>query len=582
MTLHPIDFRDFAINRLKVKYTTSLVLVFMTTICACRRTDNVELSTKNEVVVGVADEMQTLNPLLASNVESSWVHSEIWQSLNTLHPKKYRLMPVLASLPKISEDKLTYTYTLDNRAKWADGVQVTAADVIFTFKSILNPAAHADAARGNMLDLDSVWSPGEGKVCFHFKVAIFNWDYYVGTAFILPKHLFDSARLTDRISWQALRTSPLANAVLDAGQTFSGTEKSADITKFIGSGPYVFQEWRRGEQIVLRKNKNYWAGNIPWLEAYPDRIVYRMYHDVQFAGLKTKEIDILRIGTASYLSDLDSVKWHFIKKDTVYNVSYSCIGWNLERPIFRSKKVRTALTMLVNRCAMVTSLMHGLGKTIEGPVSPLQPDFDPSVKQPGYDPTVARKLLEEDGWHDSDGDGILDKVIDGRRVAFRFTFLSLTKNNALLVFIEDLRKVGIEATIYVPDWSVYKLNRRSRAFDACYVSMTNDPVETDFFSYFHSSQAQKGEWNYSCFSNKDADQIIEQHRTELDISKRILLSHQLQHIIAEELPQTFLYAGPTKYAWVDRFDNVFLEALAPTIDPRYLIVRGSGVKPIQY
>ena len=91
---------------------------------------------------------------------------------------------------------------------------------------------------------------------------------------ILPKHKLDSARMTDNIAWSDLHAVSSSENVRQAGEKFSNTEKSPILSEFVGSGPYIFENWERGQSVQLRKSSNYWAQNIPMLEAYPDRLTY--------------------------------------------------------------------------------------------------------------------------------------------------------------------------------------------------------------------------------------------------------------------------------------------------------------------
>ena len=189
-------------------------------------------------------------------------------------------MPVLASLPEISTDRHTYNYVMDTRARWSDGRQVRAEDVIFTFKAVINNATHSNPLQNSTFDkLDSVWSPRAGIVSFHFMDVKFNRDYEIASVLILPKHQFDTANLSDRISFSDLHATSPSLIVKRAADELISNEKSSDVHYFIGSGPYMFEEWERGEMIKLRKSPNYWAEKIPGLEAYPERLIYRRIKD---------------------------------------------------------------------------------------------------------------------------------------------------------------------------------------------------------------------------------------------------------------------------------------------------------------
>lgn len=554
----------------------------------CRHTDTIELSSKNDVTLAIGGDMVTINPLFSSDLTTNAIHFEVWQSLNRLHPKTNLVMPELASLPVLSADERTYTYTLDARARWSDGRALTAHDVIFTFKDVLNPASHADGMRGSFADLDSISStkpdePG-GTISFHFSHAEFNHDYDLCGVVILPRHTLDSGSLTDRISWHDLHAAKPTAIMQQAGDAFAATEKGRDLARFIGTGPYIFEEWQEGQLVKLRRNPNYWAANIPWLEAYPDRLIYRVIGDInaRVVALKKREVDIATVNSDSYLHAFDSARWSFIRKDTVYTVNCSYIEWNNARPIFRSVKTRRALAMLIDREAIRRAVFHGIAKPVDGPVFPNQPGWNPAAKQPAYDPVAAKRLLADDGWTDSDGDGILDKLIDGKRVPFAFTLQGGGRDAVTLMIAEDFRKAGIKIEIAQFDFSIVMQNLREHHFDAIFATEIDEPAEPDLHDNFHSSDKNSGFENQCGYSNPRADSLIDAIRVEHDQNRRWAMQRRLQQIIADDQPILYLMTSPAKVAWLDRFDQVILKASQPSIDPRYFIVRGAGVTPVPH
>jgi len=529
----------------------------------------------NEVRIGALDVMITINPLLATDAASKDIHLEVWQSLNQLDRSTYRLMPVLASLPQTSADGHTLYYSLDPRARWSDGLPVNPEDVIYTFKTIANRSAQVDMLRESFAKLDSVWSPAPGIVSFHYSDVKFNRVFDIASVFILPKHVFDSAGLTDHITWAQLRATIPSQIAKQLGEEFVSTEKSPDTHRFVGSGPYLFEEWERGQLVKLRKNSSYWADKIPGLEAYPERLIYRKIGDenARVVALKARDIDVAAISSQDYLHAFDSDRWSFIKRDTVYDASYSKIEWNNNRPLFGSTNVRKALTMLVNRDAMFQVVYHGLAKKAEGPITPIQPGWDSTVQQPVYDPASARQLLAKEGWRDSDGDGILDKMIDGKKTPFRFTFLATSKAPHYLILIEDLRKVGIDAKLMIVDFAIALGNVREGNYDAYFGGEGWDPVEPDLSGDYHTKNGILGGSNACGYSNPIADSLMEAIQTEMNHDRRLTLSQQLQHLLADDQPETFLFSTPNREAWLDRFDNVRLSAIEPSIDPRFFKVR---------
>lgn len=549
------------------------------------------LSTKNNVVWWQLSDIERLNPYTSSDANASYVQQKIWEPLNFQNPQTLELMPGLASLPEVTEDHLTYTYTMDPRAKWSDGKPVTSADVIFSFKAAMNPkVVNSQQIRNYLLTIDSVYNPGGDASKVEFKLAKPYYDAKSvlggGYVLILPKHIQDPESLTDKCSWADLHNQETTNkAVKDFAVWFEKPEIARDAKYQIGSGPYVFKEWVTFSHITIKLNPNYWAKDVQWQEAYPDEIIYKTINDQNAAltALKARDIDIIdNLKPDQFTTQIDIKKQPFLRKERVFYNAYTYIAWNNANQLFADKQVRKALTMLIDRDEILSSILKNLTRKNDGPIMFTQPNYDSTVKQVAYNPEEAKKLLAASGWTDTDGDGILDKVLNGKKTPFKFTFQVNAGNEVrkqiLLIIAEKLRKVGIEAGVTPLEWSVYLENTKSHNFEAAYGSWSGNATEDDIYQLWHSSQSKNKGSNYISFKNAELDQLLTDFRTEFDKSKRTAMSKRIQEIFAEECPGTFLFAGPLYIAMVDRYDNVEFFRQRPCFEVRYWMVRGSGVK----
>jgi peptide/nickel transport system substrate-binding protein len=240
-------------------------------------------------------------------------------------------------------------------------------------------------------------------------------------------------------------------------------------------------------------------------------------------------------------------------------------GWNMERPQFKDKRVRQALTMLVNRAQIVETVRFGLATLTESPISSYSPEHNPNLKPYPFDPKRARQLLDEAGWKDSDGDGIRDK--DG--MPFRFEMMITTSNpigNQLLaVFKQQFRQAGIEMTERRLESTVFLETVADHQFDAESSSWTSG-LFTDPYELWHSHSAQNRGSNFVSFKNPEADALIEQASLQFDPEKRRQILWKLQEIIREEQPYTFLWINKEAAAWDKRFQNVVWFPLRPGYD----------------
>jgi peptide/nickel transport system substrate-binding protein len=578
-----------------MQFSRSLVLSLLVLAGAsagCRRNSDGPAtagSTKNNVVWQSISDIQRLNPYTSSDANAQYVAAEIWEPLNNVDPRTLEPYAGIASLPVISEDKTTFTYTLDPRATFSDGKKLTAEDVIFSFKAAMNPKViDGQSLRNYLMDIDSVYIPGgdASKVEFHLKKTYFNTPSILGQGYvpILAKHIMDPKNLTDKITWADLKNNKTTNsAVQEFATWFESSDIARDPKHQIGTGAYIFTGWVTNDHLMLKKNPNYWAKDMKWRDAYPDELIFKTISDqsAAFTALKSHDVDLIEVLTPEQYSNLDPKKAG-LRKDTVYYNNYSYIAWNTKRPIFKDVKTRRALTALIDRNSLIQHILKGLGKPADGPVVFTQPNVNPNVRQIGFNVDTAKRLLAEAGWADTDGDGILDRVIDGKKTPFKFTFLTNagndTRKQVLLVLSEQFRKVGIDAQVSAIEWSVYLENTRGKNFDAAYSAIAGNATEDELYQSWHSSQASNKGSNFYSYMNPEADKLMEAIRVEFDKAKRWEMSYKLQEMIVNDQPVSFLFCTPARIGMVDRFDNVEFFRSRPGFDPRYFIVRGAGIK----
>lgn len=243
--------------------------------------------------------------------------------------------------------------------------------------------------------------------------------------------------------------------------------------------------------------------------------------------------------------------------------SYSYIGWNGAKPYFNSAKVRRALTMSIDRRRIIQENLNGLGIEINGTFARSSPAYDESIAPWPFNPQQAKRMLEQEGWYDSDGDGIIDKEIDGRRVPFRFSLTYFVKNplskSVSEYIVTALKEVGIEARLKGVDIADLSAVFDDKEFDALSLAWTLGTPPEDPRQLWHSFGAkEKGSSNAVGFANAEIDKIIDQLDYEYDIEKRIALYHQFDRIIHEEQPYTFLFTPKTVFLYREYLKNVFI------------------------
>jgi len=486
------------------------------------------------LVRAMLDEPGTLNPITATDVYSELVDSLVMESLLDLDIESQELKPLLAQSWEISPDHLTYIFHLRKDVKWHDGKPFSADDVIYTLEKILDPKVDSAHIRIYYIDCTEYKKLDDYTVLFRWRKPYFKALEMLGTMWIIPKH------------------------ILDDGTDFNKHPYGRNI---IGTGPYKFLKWETGKKIELVRNKDYW-GKQP----YVDRVVFKIITDenVALQAFKQGEIDTVSLTPTQWMKQTNYPEFYKKANKIAYDYpQFGYIGWNLRRAPFHDKNVRKAMTMLLNREAILKNILFGLGKVVSGPFYINTINYDQSVKPLPYDPEQAKKLLDDAGWSDHNNDGIRDK--NGKD--FRFEFLMPSGNQDMekiaTIYKEDLAKAGIIMEIRQLEWAVFLQNIQEHKFDACTLAWAMD-FDTDPYQIWHSSMADvKGSSNHVGYKNPEVDRLIEIARQEFDRDKRAQIYHQIHRIIADDQPYTFLFTPKARIAVDKRFRNVIPYPLRP-------------------
>lgn len=508
---------------------------------------------------------EKLNPIVTNDASASEIDELIYEGLNGMNYENYELIPWIASLPEISEDHLTYTYKLRKDVTFSDGKPLTGVDVIFTMKAIKNPFVDDAALRNYFESVENIEMIDGDPYTLKIKMKTPYWRaiYSNGSFQICPKHILDPEGLTDKYTWDETRDYKVAEknpAMKKFADFLNSQEVSRDPKYVVGSGPYKLEKWETGQAIILVRNDNFWAKNIS--PAYPEKIVYKIIQDnsASVVAAKNKEIDLMFVvSPTDFYKNLENAEQFNLLKATPSEPVYSYMGWNNKNPLFADKKVRMALSHLIDRKTIIDKIAFGQSVPIQSHVFYKDKKYlNTALPEIPFDPEKAKQLLKEAGWTDTDGNGILDKVIDGKKTEFKFTFLNNNnpvRRQTVLVIIDALKKAGIQADIQDLEWSVYLDKIKKHEFDATLGAWQLTVTPPDPYQIWHSSQSQGEGSNYVSFINPEADALLEQYRVEFDEAKRIELLKKWQEIVYEEQPYTFLWSPKSRYVYDKRFKN---------------------------
>jgi len=539
------------------------------------------------IVIHELSDSDKLHPFVSTGASATYIEQLMFETLTIMDNHTLRHKPVLAkALPEVSDDKLTYTFELRNDVYFSDGVPMTGEDIVFSLKALKNPFTDDAPLRNYYKNVTSVEIVDGNlyKVRFRCDDVYFKHAEIIGELWVYPKHIYDPNSLLDDYSFDELTclmekfTGDDVDFSQEPAYQFAEFFNSTEVgRKPIGSGPYLFKEWKTDDRVVLERNHAYWGDGAAGMQQknFAERVIFKTIKDFSAAltGMKSGDVDIIRSMTPElFYNQTNSAKFLANNHKTVFYIpSYSYLGWNNKHPIFSDKMVRRAMTHLCDRQKIVDILLFGDGEIAKSSVYFKRPEYNDSINPWVYDPQKAREILAGQGWTDSNGDGILDKVIDGELVDFEFVFITNngneTRKKVGLIMVEELRKVGIKADLQQQEWAVYLDNVRDHKFDAIILGWVMPITDTDPYQIWHSSQATGRGSNSISFQSARADELIELNRREFNPQKRAEYMKEFQEILHEEQPYTFLYVPMTNFSYHKRFRGVEIYPFRPGYDP---------------
>ena len=327
------------------------------------------------IIEAMLAEPSNLIPPLATDGASHEVSSQIYVSL-VRYDKNIELTPYAAESFSVEDDGKLLKFKLREDIRWFDGEPLTAEDVEFTYRLMIDPETPT-AYAANFLAVKEFRRTGKYTIEVEydepFAKALVTWAMS-----ILPKHALEEENLLD-------------------------TKYSRDP---LGAGPYMLAQWVPGSQVVLEANPNFFDG-APFIE----RVIYRIIPDLstQFLELKAGNLDSMALTPLQFLYQTSGPGWDGSFQKFEYLASgYSFLGFNFKHPFFQDVRVRRAIDHAIDRREIVKGVLYGLGEAANGPYKPGTWQYNEDVKPRAYDLDASRRLLAEAGWVDTDDDGLLD------------------------------------------------------------------------------------------------------------------------------------------------------------------------------
>ncbi len=427
-----------------------------------------------------------------------------------LHPPSFA--PNLAVAWRFSQDNLTLTMQLRENARWSDGVPVTAEDVVFTWRvqKDRSLAWPGQEIKDYIVRAEAV-SPTEVRFTFSRVYPYQLMD--VNDGHIVPAHRWGSIPLDQ---WPHTDFSQL----------------------LVTAGPFRLAQHLPNQALVLARDPAYWDQPKPYL----DRVVFRIIPDPaqQLAQLFAGKVDVVLMvppreaGAVKQDPNLELVE--------VPSRVWGYVGWNNRRPPLNDRRVRRALSLAINRKALVDTVYWGYARLAQGPIPSTMWAAHKNLPQLPYDPAQASSLLDAAGLRDTDGDGRREWQGKPWTIELMYPSVNPLRAQAALLIQADLAKVGVTVRLAPMEFTAMMARQEAGAFDAV-LSAWEEATKVDLTSLWVTPSATTGSNNFIGYSNPEVDQLAMQAREEADLGKVKLLLNRAQELIVEDQPVTFLYEG---------------------------------------
>jgi peptide/nickel transport system substrate-binding protein len=499
-------------------------------LAGCTSTDSTPAGSGDvggTIVISIPGEVGTLIPGLMSSQADRQVTdllydrlAEISDDMNTIGDKGFR--PQLAESWQWAPDSLSIAFKLNPKARWHDGQPVRASDVRYTLGLIKDPAFGSRAA-ALITNVDSVSVRDSLTPVVWFKRRTPEQFYdFVYQVVIVPQHIL--------------------------GNTPAAQLKTAEVARRgIGSGRFRLAAWQPGQRLEIIADTGNYRGR-----AKLDRVVFATSPDFNSAAARffSGEADMFEQLRPEQIAKVESDSQRRLMRYPSFQYAYLAFNlvdpkqWTQPHPIFGERAVRRALSMAVNRQAMLRNVFDTIGTPIHGPFPPTVSVADSGLPQIPYDTVKARALLDSAGWVPGP-DGV--RVKNGRRLEFGILTpnSSATRHQYAVLLQDAFRRVGASARLDETDFATYVAKQGSHNFDTEMVVYLTDPSPTGFKQSWSTAGIARDGSNFPAYSNPTVDALLDSASNAFDPARTKSYARRAFEIIIDDAPGIWLYQPPT-------------------------------------
>ncbi|MBA3656237.1 MAG: peptide ABC transporter substrate-binding protein [Gemmatimonadaceae bacterium] len=480
------------------------------------------------IVVATTAEPDALFPPVTATLQGRQVTELLFDNLaqvgtgmNSLGDSGF--VPRLAQSWTWADDSLSIAFKLNPKAAWHDGRPVRPSDVVFSFHIYTDSTVGSPVA-AQLSQIDSISSRDSTTAVVWFKHKY-------------PRQFFDAA------SQMLILPEHIYSAPGD-----SVVRKAAELNP-VGSGRFRFGNWKYGESITLLADTLNYRGR-PGI----DRVQFVIAPEFTTALTKflTGEADVFEALRPENLADLS--KHPGLKTIRLPGMAYVFMQFNLRDPknpanqheIFSNKALRTALSMALDRDAMVRNVFDSLASVAVGPTVRAYPTTPKSLPRIAFDTEKARRMLDSLGWRDTNGDGVRER--NGRELTFSMLVPSSSRSRERMAVLiqEQFRQVGVRATIESLDFPALMQRQSDRDFDTMLWAWQLTPSPSGLRQTWTSTSSRtKSGSNFGSYENRQFDVLVDSALAESNSERSIQIFERAYKVIIDDAPAIWLYEPKT-------------------------------------
>lgn len=534
-------------------------------------------------------EPDALSPILSRKAEARQIIRHLYTRLLEVNPKTSKYEPMVAvSLPKVEileNGNQKFTFTIQPNAQWSDGAALTTQDILFSYKLLKHQGVKTRYVGIADIISDIQIDPANPNIIsFTSDGCQLDFQSSMCEMFIYPEHIFDPEKTMRKIPFTTFLdkeqiTNQIKNndALAKVGVRFMDPEYVRDPNKFVTSNAYTFKEWITGQRIIIQKNKDWWGNKIDALIFKPqaEEIQFQIIPDNNTAitQLVNGELDAL-LSVPAVLYDENKNKENLQAKESPAYQSV-WLALNNETGLLSDRLVRIALSHACNTESILKNALNGYASPITGPFMPETEMYNNEVPPIPFDIEKAAAILKAVGWSDSDQDGILDKMIDGKKtkLSLKFTFSNKSTTGPLIgeILKTDAKQAGIDIQILPGDYRKVIQNVKAADFDIFLTGSGFTAALYDPKGRWHTESFPPNGGNYARYGNKETDAMIDEIRSSCDKSPELInIYHRLHATLAADQPVIFLYNPKTLFLLNKKFDNVIVSPNRPGLFEEFL------------